>query len=96
MTNIDEFFALLISQLKDPFRVGLLIALIATTMRNAAVTGWALPLAAGMLFVAYIIAFTFPASPYPAWQVTAVGFLANLVLTGALLVLWRAVQKFRT
>ena len=49
------------SQLMDPFRIALLIALVFTMWRNRAVTGTVVPLLAGMLFVAVIIPATISA-----------------------------------
>ena len=51
MTLTDLFLA----QLADPFRIGLLIALIATTQRTVAATGKVIPLLAGIVFVAVLI-----------------------------------------
>jgi len=49
---------LISAALTDPFRIILLVGLVATQRRTAAVTGAVLPLAAGMLFVAVIIPLT--------------------------------------
>ena len=49
---------LISAALIDPFRIILLVGLVVTQRRTAAVTGAILPLAAGMLFVAVIIPMT--------------------------------------
>ena len=77
MTNSE----ILLSQLTDPFRLGLIVALVVTMLRNEAVTGRWLPLAAGVLFVAVILPLT-TARPEEGMmaQVIALGIVANLVL----------------
>ena len=49
---------LISAALTDPFRIILLVGLVFTQRRTAAVTGTILPLAAGMLFVAVVIPLT--------------------------------------
>lgn len=44
-----------LTQITDVFRIGLIAALVYTTLRTAATTGFWLPLAAGLVFVAVII-----------------------------------------
>ena len=68
---------LLIAQATDPFRVGLLVALIATMLRTQAATGTLLPLAAGVVFVAAIIPLTAPSSHAPFWMQVATGIAVN-------------------
>ena len=50
-----EVLDVLRSQILDPFRWGLMVALVATMLRTEAATGRWLPLAAGVAFVAIII-----------------------------------------
>ncbi|MBP1807291.1 hypothetical protein [Rubellimicrobium aerolatum] len=72
---------ILTAQIFDPFRLGLIVALVVTMLRTEAVTGRWLPLAAGVLFVAFIIPATLGQNAAaPFWQLVAVGVLANLVL----------------
>ena len=88
---------LLLSQLADPFRIGLLIALIFTMQRTRAATGIWLPLAAGALFVAVIIPVSAQTGglPVPLWQMVAVGLVANAVLLAIALAAWEAYQRLR-
>ena len=77
MTFGEIFFA----QLTDPFRLGLIVALVVTMLRTEAVTGRWLPLALGVGFVALIIPMTMArGAAEPLWQLVAVGLAANLVL----------------
>ncbi|MGL4405631.1 MAG: hypothetical protein ACRCT6_07730, partial [Notoacmeibacter sp.] len=77
-----DFVALVASQLVDPFRIGLIGALIYTTIRNSAVTGWLVPLGAGLLFVAYIIAIMFPKAGQTTLLAVGSGLVANFVIAG--------------
>ena len=92
-----SLFDLFLSQIADPFRIGLIIALVATTLRTAAVTGRALPLAAGVLFVAVLIPTTLTSqAPDPMFLQVGVGVVANAVLLAvamAVLAVYRAVVK---
>lgn len=88
---------LFLSQLADPFRIGLLIALIFTMQRTRAATGVWLPLAAGALFVAVVIPLTVQSGGLvlPLWQVVAVGVVANVVLIAVALAVWEAYRRLR-
>lgn len=85
-----------LAQIADPFRIGLMIALVATMARTRAATGTVVPLAAGVLFVAVIIPMTL-APPGADGMVAAVGIglLTNLVLLAVILgalTLWRRLR----
>ncbi|MGN7871241.1 hypothetical protein [Paracoccus sp. 22332] len=85
---------LLAAQAGDVFRIGLLVALMLTTLRNRPITGMLLPLAAGALFVALIIPVT-GASPRPEPLATQVlsGLLVNAVYLAIGLGLWTLWQR---
>lgn len=74
---------LFISQLTDPFRIGLIVALVLTTLRNAGVSGMVVPLLAGLVFVAVIIPATMQGGADPLR--IAVGLGANLVILAVVL-----------
>jgi hypothetical protein len=77
MTNSE----ILLSQLTDPFRLGLIVALVVTMLRTEAVTGRLVPLAAGVLFVAAILPMTTARGDAGTLaQAIALGIMANLVL----------------
>ena len=83
-------------QLLDPFRWGLLAALVATMLRTEAVTGRLVPLAAGVAFVAAIIPSTMGV-PEGAGLARAVGLglVANLLVLAALLLAREAWLRLR-
>lgn len=71
---------LLSQQLTDIFRIGLLIALVATMVRTRGTTGTVLPLAMGILFVAVVIPMTMPMpSGEPMWRLIALGVIAKAI-----------------
>ena len=77
MTMGEIFF----DQLTDPFRLGLIVALVVTMLRTEAVTGRWIPLALGVAFVALIIPMTMARdAAEPLWRLVAVGVVANLLL----------------
>ena len=87
---------LLTAQLTDLFRIGLIIALVFTTTRNAAVTGKVIPLLAGVMFVAVIIPATMQtSSPDPLWRLAAVGIAANLIILAIVLAAMAALARLR-
>ncbi|MBL9049745.1 MAG: hypothetical protein JNK19_06510 [Tabrizicola sp.] len=61
------------SQLMDPFRIGLIVALVFTMYRTRAATGTLVPLALGVVFVAVIL---------PSTQGTGSADLTQSVLAG--------------
>jgi hypothetical protein len=85
---------LLVSQLTDVFRIGLVIALVWTALRNRAVTGMAVPLLAGVVFIAVIIPATLPTTE-PMARMVGVGIVANLVLVAVAVAGWQIFRRFR-
>lgn len=87
---------ILTGQLSDLFRIGLIIALVITTTRNAAVTGKIIPLIAGVVFVAVIIPVTLQtATAEPLSRLVMVGIGANLILLAAVMALFELLQRLR-
>ncbi len=90
---------LLISQLTDPFRIGLVFFLLVTAIRTRAATGLWAPLAVGVLFVAVLIPLTTGAAAAAdnATRLTAmaIGVIANALLLAVLLAGWFGWQKVR-
>lgn len=87
---------LLQSQLLDPFRIGLIVALLYTAIRNQAVSGLVLPLAAGVVFLAVILPSTMglgAAVDLGLWTVIGVGILANSILLAIALAGWLVIQR---
>jgi hypothetical protein len=84
------------TQLADPFRIGLLIALIYTTARTVAVTGKVIPLLAGLVFVAVLIPATLTPVPGVTFgQAAGVGIVANAVILAVLLGGYALIRRFR-
>lgn len=84
---------LLISQLTDPFRIGLIVALVLTALRNAAVSGMAIPLAAGVVFVAVIIPATMEGG-IDAPRI-GMGIAANVIILAAVLAIRALIGRLR-
>lgn len=85
-----------IAQLADPFRIGLIIALLITAIRTEAATGKVIPLILGVLFIAVMIPMTTQAgSDRPLWLLAATGVLANAILLGVALAGWSLVHRLR-
>lgn len=90
------FTEILTSQLTDPFRIGLVIALVFTMMRNRAATGILIPLITGVLFVSVILPTTMgAASPVPFWQQVGVGVISTGLILAVVLAVWQAVRRLR-
>jgi hypothetical protein len=80
---------LLAAQAGDVFRIGLLVALLLTTLRNRPITGMLLPLAAGAVFVAVIIPLTGATTrPEPLPMQVLSGLVVNAVYIAIGLALW--------
>ena len=72
----DLFFA----QLTDPFRIGIVIALLLTMLRTAAVTGRVMPLSAGVVFIAVLIPLTLQKGQGGLLPAVGVGLASTSVL----------------
>lgn len=83
------------SQLLEPLRVGLIIGLVITMLRTAAVTGRALPLALGVGFVAAILPVTNPDPAVALTDAVLAGLVSNLVLLAVVLGLALAWRRLR-
>jgi hypothetical protein len=72
---------ILIGQVTDLFRIGLIAGLIYTMLRTVTVTGRLVPLLAGIVFVAAILPLTMGAPPgVPLWEAIALGVVSNALL----------------
>ena len=83
------------SQLLDPFRIGLIAALVFTMFRNRAVTGTLLPLALGVIFVAVILPSTQGSGAASLTEAVAAGVVSNLIILGIVLALVMIVRRLR-
>ena len=83
------------SQLMDPFRIGLIVALVFTMFRTQAATGTVLPLAAGVIFVAVILPSTQGSGAVSLTEAIAAGIVSNLIILGIVLALAMIVRRLR-
>lgn len=80
---------IILAQITDPFRIGLLVALIATMLRTRDRTGTLIPLLAGAVFVAVIIPMTLVQSQGQAmWSAVLHGIVANAILLALMMGAW--------
>ena len=86
---------LVLSQLSDVFRIGLIVALVLTMHRTSPVTGRVLPLAAGVVFVAVLLPSTMPGDPDSLPHAILAGLVSNLIILVPVLVLARWLARFR-
>jgi hypothetical protein len=82
------------SQLTDPFRIGLLIALFVTMLRTRAASGIVLPLAAGIVFVAVIVPTTMGSGF--VLQTGLAGVVSNAVIVAAIYGIWTIYQRAKS
>jgi len=86
---------LVLSQLTDLFRIGLIIALVVTMLRTSAVTGRALPLALGVVFVAVILPTTMPSGAASLNDAIVAGLISNLTILGLVLPIAALIARLR-
>ena len=86
---------LVLSQLSDLFRIGLLIALVITMLRTSAVTGRALPLIMGVLFVAVILPTTMPSGTASVSDAILAGLISNSLITGLVIAVAAVFTRLR-
>lgn len=86
---------LVLSQLTDVFRIGLIVALVVTMFRTSTVTGRVLPLAAGVVFVAVILPTTMPSRSANLGDEIIAGLITNLIILVPVLMLARLFVKLR-
>ena len=80
-----QFVEIFLSQLTDPFRIGLLIVLVITAINTSAQTGFFLPLLLGAIFVAILIPTAMSDEARNTYSLIAVGFVSNAVILGIVL-----------
>jgi hypothetical protein len=93
--GIDDVIDILISQITDPFRIGLMIALVVTMIRTSAVTGKFLPLVLGVVFVAVIVPSSLPSSDVPFVDAVLYGLISNLVILLPILTVAAVISRYR-
>ena len=83
------------TQLLDPFRIGLIVALVFTMARTSAVTGRVIPLALGVVFVAVMLPSTNPPPAASLTEAILAGLVSNLIILGIVLALALLVRRLR-
>jgi len=86
---------LVLSQLTDLFRIGLIAALVITMFRTSAVTGRVLPLTLGVVFVAVILPTTMPSGQASLTDAILAGLVSNLVILVPVLAVATLVARLR-
>lgn len=91
MTNSE----ILLSQLTDPFRLGLIVALVVTMLRTEVVTGRWIPLILGVIFVAAILPMTTSRGMTDGGMALAIalGVVANLILLALVMAIRHVVLR---
>jgi hypothetical protein len=84
---------LLFAQLMDVFRIGLIAGLIYTMERTRQQTGVIVPLLAGIVFIAVILATTMPVPDVPVWRSIVSGLAANAITVAVLWLIWSMIKK---
>jgi hypothetical protein len=83
------------SQLLDPFRIGLIVALVFTMLRTRAATGTLLPLALGVVFVAVILPSTQGSGAASLTEAVLVGLVSNAIILGIVMALAVIFRRLR-
>ncbi len=87
---------LVLSQLTDVFRIGLIVGLVFMMHRTAAVTGRVLPLALGVLFLAVMLPATMPNPAVSFTDAIVAGLISNtIILAPVLCVGWLMTRSRR-
>lgn len=74
------FDTILLAQLLDPFRIGLIVVLVVTAARTSATIGNWVPLALGVVFVAVLIPMTLDSGKEQRGTQIALGLVANSII----------------
>ena len=86
---------LVIAQLTDPFRIGLIVALVITMFRTSAVTGHLRPLITGLVSVAVILPTTMPSGSASTTEAILTGLVSNLIIVLPVLAIARLIVRLR-
>jgi hypothetical protein len=86
---------LVLSQLGDLFRIGLIVALVVTMRRTAAVTGRVVPLALGVVFVAVMLPATMPNASSSSVDAILAGLVSNSIILAVVLACAEVIARMR-
>jgi hypothetical protein len=80
-----DFIDILISQLADPFRIALLVALLFTAQNTSGALNRWLPIGLGLVFVAVLIPTALASDGAPVAEMIGVGVVSNAAVLAILL-----------
>jgi len=87
-----SIFDIVLAQLIDPFRVGMIAMLVLTTARTSGAVGTLVPLALGVVFIAALIPMSLTTEG-DRMTLMAVGLVSNLIILGVGLALLAAYTR---
>ncbi|MCM2473484.1 hypothetical protein HGO38_08335 [Rhizobium sp. CG5] len=89
----------LVSQLMDPFRIGLILFLLLTALRTRPTMGLAMPLGLGVVFVAILLPLTTAANAATGNEARLVaiacGLVSNAIILACFVSVWAIWTKAR-
>jgi hypothetical protein len=88
-----DIVTLLTSQVTDIFRMGLLVGLFFTIQNTKAQTGYVVPIIAGLIFVAAVIASSMPKPGIDFWTALTSGLVANAIIFAVIWLVWIAYTR---
>ena len=90
-----DFVNILITQLADPFRIGLLVALLFTAQNTSGALNRWLPIGLGLVFVAVIIPTALASESAPVAAEIGVGVVANAAVLAVMLAAQAIFERVR-
>jgi hypothetical protein len=90
-----EIVGIMIAQLADPFRIGMLVALLFTARNRSATLHRWLPIALGLVFVAVLIPTAMASDDSEMGAQIGVGIVSNAIILGLMLCAEAAFERFR-
>ena len=86
---------LVMLQLTDLFRIGMIVGLVVTMHRTAAVTGRVIPLALGVVFLAVMLPVTMPVGTTNLVDAILAGLISNSIILAPVLALGWLITRLR-
>lgn len=82
-------------QLTDLFRIGMIVALVVTMHRTAAVTGRVIPLVLGVVFLAVMLPVTMPVGTTNLADAILAGVISNSIILAPVLAIGWLIARLR-
>ena len=86
---------LVMLQLTDLFRIGMIVALVVTMHRTAAVTGRVIPLVLGVVFLAVMLPVTMPVGTTNLADAILAGVISNSIILAPVLAIGWLIARLR-